>query len=775
MKLQAIWVYHVAFTHMNLNIPRISYDSQSMMQFIKKNIKNSWLSKLYHIAGTGRLLALVFLLPALYLQISDPPFLVNFRNNIFDYYQQWQPRKNNKDRIVAILDIDEKSLLQLGQWPWPRNYLAALVQNATKMGAVVIGFDMVFSEEDRLSPGKISENIPSLSQTTKKELRGLQSFDSMFAYQLKKSRVVLGVAVNPSWSDVNNLGLENMATIASLGADPRPFLKKYPGLIGNIPVLDKAASGRGMISLDQDFDGIVRQVPLANVVAGKIIPTLALDMLRVATGRNVISQANEQGLIGFKVAGSLVPTDRNGRIWIKYSPFSPDQYISAVDVIRGKIDSKKIAGKLLFVGTSATGLKDLRSSPLQSSLPGVEMHLQLLENILTKSYLFRPDYLAVFEWIGTIITGAILILLVPLIGAQMTMGLLLLISGIAISSSLYLFVNFSLLIDVSFTLFVSLLLYITLVFFNYLSTEKERTRIRHAFSHYLSPDLVSRLSASPDSLVLGGEEKEMTFLFCDVRDFTGISEIYKDDPQGLTRLINSFLTPMTDEILSHNGTIDKYMGDSIMAFWNAPLTNENHRQEAVISALGMMTRLKILNTDLEKLAQEQGRPFRELKIGIGLNTGTCIVGNLGSEQRFDYSVLGDAVNLASRLEGQSKTYGINIIIGQDTADHLTDFALVELDLIAVKGRKDAIKIYGLLGDSTLTSDTSYLDARDLISNLLGSYHNRDWEKAKEYATNLAENHPQFTILSNLYISRINTFIKVEPPEDWNGIYYATTK
>ncbi len=746
-----------------------------MGKFFRHNALSKHLRMLMNKFGTGRVLALAMLLPALYLQVLDPSFLANLRNSVFDYYQQWQPRENLPTRPVAVIDIDEKSLLQLGQWPWPRNYLAAMVQNATQMGAVVIGFDMVFAEEDRLSPDKMSESVASLSPETQKELKSLQSFDAIFANQLKRSRSVLGIAVNPSKTDVNNLGIERIATIATLGNDPKPFLRKFPGLIGNITTLDEAAIGRGMISLDQGFDGVVRRVPLANVVGDKIVPTLALDMLRVATGRNVISQATDSGLVGFKVAGTLVPTDKFGRIWIKYSEYDPDQYISAADVITGKVDPSRLNGKLLFVGTSATGLKDLRSSPLQSSLPGVEMHMQLLENILTQSYLFRPDYLAVLEWTGTTFTGIILILLVPLVGARMTIGLLGLISSIAVSSALYLFSEFSLLVDVTYTLFISLLLYINLVYFNYLSTEKERTRIRTAFSHYLSPDLVSQLSASPDSLVLGGEEKEMTFLFCDVRDFTGISETFRDDPQGLTRLINRFLTPMTDEILSHNGTIDKYMGDSIMAFWNAPLDTPDHEKLSAISALGMIKRLKTLNETIRQEAEAEERPFRELRIGIGLNTGTCIVGNLGSEQRFDYSVLGDPVNLASRLEGQSKTYGVSIVVGEDTAQKITEFALIELDFIAVKGRTTAVKIYGLMGDPDLARSSEFQAMQNAAHAMIEHYRNQEWDQAENFAKELKSLTPQFAVLSDLYLMRIKTFQETPPPSRWDGVYRATSK
>ncbi|MEP3246919.1 MAG: adenylate/guanylate cyclase domain-containing protein [Sneathiella sp.] len=724
---------------------------------------------------TGRLPAFLLLFFALYFQIADPSFLSNFRNRVFDYYQQWQPREAPDNRPVVIVDIDEKSLLQLGQWPWPRNYLAALVQNASRRGALVIGFDMVFAEEDRLSPDKMAQSVSALSEAAQKEIAALQSFDTVFSRQIEKSRVILGIAVNPTEKDVNNLGLEKIATFGVLGQDPKLFLPRFTGLIGNIPKLDQHASGRGMITLDQDFDGIVRRVPLATVVGDKVIPALTLDMLRVATGRNVISQANEKGLLGFKISGTLVPTDKNGRIWIQYSPYSPEQYISASDIIFGKVGPDRLRGKLLLVGTSATGLKDLRASPLQSALPGVEMHMQLLENILTQSYLFRPEYLAVFEWTGTVFTGLTLIILVPLVGARATMGLLLIIGSIAISSSLFLFSEYSLLIDVSYTLFISLILYITLVYSNYMSTETERTRIRTAFSRYLSPDLVSQLSASPESLVLGGEEKEMTFLFCDVRDFTGISEAFRDDPQGLTHLINRFLTPMTDEILSCNGTIDKYMGDAIMSFWNAPLDNPDHQQDAARAALGMLSRLEELNTELEQEARENNVSFTELKVGIGLNTGKCIVGNLGSRQRFDYSVLGDPVNLASRLEGQTKDYGFNIIVGEDTASALPGYALIELDLIAVKGRSRAIKIFGLIGLPEMTETDHFKTSQKLSTSFLNAYRAQDWSLAREFLKSMKEHDDYLHRFCDYFSKRIDLFEETPPPVGWDGVFKALRK
>ncbi|TNE33676.1 MAG: adenylate/guanylate cyclase domain-containing protein [Alphaproteobacteria bacterium] len=724
---------------------------------------------------SGRLSALVILLAALALQVYDPPFLANFRDRVFDLYQQSKPRIAPPERPVAVIDIDEKSLLALGQWPWPRSYLARLVENATRSGAVVIGFDMLFAESDRLSPDHMARNIEGLSGNAQSEIAKLPSFDDMFARAISQSRVVLGISVSPDWRGANNYGLDRIPSFAVLGDNPKPHLTHYPALIGNIAKLDAAAAGRGMVSLDQDFDGIIRRIPLASRVHDKVIPSLALDMLRVATGRNVIIQANDHGITGFKVAGTLVPTDTRGRIWVKYAEYDPSLYVSAVDVINGTVDPKKLAGRLILVGTSATGLKDLRASPLTSNLPGVEMHLQLLENILTQSYLFRPDFIALFEWAGTLATGLALILLVPLVGARATLGLLLFIASVAISSSIYLFISRSVLIDVSYTVTVSTLIYITLVYSNYLGTEQERTRIRTAFAHYLAPELVKRLSASPDSLVLGGEEKEMTFMFCDVREFTVISEGYKHDPQGLTHLINRFLTPMTGEILGHKGTIDKYMGDAIMAFWNAPLDNPDHPKDAVDAALEMIKKLAALNQELEAEARRDGRPFKQLRIGLGLNTGVCIVGNLGSLQRFDYSVLGDPVNLASRLEGQTKEYGFSIILGESTASAVMDYALIELDLIAVKGKQEAVKIYGLLGDPAHRDNPDFMAADAGIRDFLTLYRSRDWDAALLKIEEVGALNPKLEKYAKLYRERIIVFKEDPPPADWDGVFRAVSK
>lgn len=723
----------------------------------------------------GRLIAFAILLSALFLQYSDPVFLQNFRHRLFDIYQQYLPKKNISSRQVMVVDIDERSLLELGQWPWPRNQLAQMIDNLNTMGARVIGFDMIFGEDDRLSPGNIVNTIPNLPANVIADLKSRQSFDSVFSQAIERSKVVLGIAVSEKADGANNYGYTSTANFIKIGEDPTPYLRNYPAVVGNIAILDDAAHGRGMISLDQDFDGIVRQIPLANRVGDKLLPSITLDMLRVANDHNVAIRTGEFGIEEFIIAGSTIPTDFRGRVWINYSPYDPARYISASDVISNSVDPAIIKDRYILVGTSAAGLKDLRSSPLTAALPGVEMHVQLLENVLAKSFLIRSEIYSVLEWGGTFFISLGLIILVPIVGARFTLGLLVIATGLAVASTIYLFSHQAILVDFTYSLAVTIGIYIILVYASYLSSEQERTRIRSAFSQYLSPDLVKRLTASPENLVLGGEEREMTFLFCDVRDFTGISETYKNDPQGLTTLINDFLTPMTDQILRHQGTIDKYMGDNIMAFWNAPLENPNHAKDAVDAALTMVEELKEVNQTVGAKAKTEGLSLPTLRIGIGLNTGTCIVGNLGSQQRFDYSVLGDSVNLASRLEGLNKTYGLSIIVGEDTVSAVDGYAFLELDKIAVKGRTAATQIYAVMGDQETRASDHFQRCFNKTQQMLDGYRSQNWAATVEFANSLKKLEPTLTKIADLYVNRVEKFKESPPPEDWDGVFRATSK
>jgi adenylate cyclase len=345
-------------------------------------------------------------------------------------------------------------------------------------------------------------------------------------------------------------------------------------------------------------------------------------------------------------------------------------------------------------------------------------------------------------------------------------------------ASWYFYVQNRLLFDFTYPLLSSVLVYLTLMFSNYMSEEAQRRRIRSAFGQYLSPALVEQLAQSPDKLVLGGEDREMSILFSDVRGFTTISELYKDDPQGLTSLMNSFLTPLTNAIIEHKGTIDKYMGDAVMAFWNAPLDDANHEINACEAALEMLRRVDTLNSQREQQAKESGQRFIPIKVGVGINTGRCVVGNMGSDLRFNYSVLGDPVNLASRLEGQSKTYGLPIILGSRTATAVGDkFAVLELDCITVKGKTEPESVYTVLGRSDVADSDRFGQLRQNVNDMLTRFRQQDFSGATQAIERCRKFGDGFGLsyLFDIYSERIRVFEENPPPADWNGVFVLETK
>ena len=429
----------------------------------------------------------------------------------------------------------------------------------------------------------------------------------------------------------------------------------------------------------------------------------------------------------------------------------------------------------MLVGAAAAGLRDLRSTPLESGLPAVEVHAHLIENMIQKTHLIRPYYGLGMEVVILVVLGLAMIVVLPMIGARWTLLALLVIGGGLIGGAVYFLREHLMLVDPSYPVLAAAVVYTYLSYASHVSEERQRLFIRGAFSQYLSPALVERLAGEPGSLKLGGEVREMTFLFCDIRGFTSISEGFKSDPQGLTRLINQFLTPMTDAILARRGTIDKYMGDCIMAFWNAPIEDPEHARHACDSALVMYEELDALNERLAAEAEAEGREAKTLNVGVGLNTGECVVGNMGSEQRFDYSVLGDAVNLASRLEGQSTTYGVDIVIGEDTARAVSEFAMLELDLIAVKGKAEAVRIYALLGDGAARLAPEFKRLAALQEAMLAAYRSQQWDQAAAGLAEIRGADSALGTLCDLYEERIRQY-RLEPPDsDWDGVFVATEK
>lgn len=738
--------------------------------------------------GFARTAGLVLMIAMLALRIADPIFVEVIRNQAFDYYQRLKPR-HYKPAPVIIVDIDEKSLEKYGQWPWPRTLLAKLVQKLAKNGTAAMAFDIVFAEADRLSPNMIAVDNIGLSKAAQKELKALPSNDEAFAFTIARARVVLGQTSTRSADDEKNIDQEMAkAQYAFLGPDPRPFMYHFPEIVQNMPQLEKNASGRGIFTVKPDADGIFRKVPLVMVVKDHIRLSLSAELLRIATGGKAFAiKSNEAGIDGVVLARKLVKTDANGVVWPYFSPHLQSRYISAADILDGKVGPQQLRGRLAFIGTSAVGLEDYRATPMGTSMPGVEIHAQLIENILSGELLFRPNYAIGIELAAILGICLLTIALVPSLGALWSMLVAAVIVGSYLGYSYYAFAQHRALIDPTFPVAAALAMFMLLGTANYIREEQKRRQIRGAFGQYISPHLVEQLAKDPDKLVLGGETKDLSVLFSDVRGFTPISESYKDNPHGLTVLMNKFLTKLSEAAMRFQGTIDKFMGDAIMVFWNAPLDDPDHALNACKSALAMLEDVDALNKkmlqDHEALlaaGEEPEAPYHAINIGIGVNSGTAVVGNMGSENRFDYTALGDTVNIAARLEGQSKPYGIKIVLGENTAHAVEGkMATIELDLIRVKGKKEPQRIYGLFGDEKLLKDQKFREFAQANLDMLAHYRAQTWREATESLKNLRKLNSELKLdcegYFGLYEQRIQEFSTNPPPEDWDGVYTATSK
>ena len=727
--------------------------------------------------GYARLLCIALLIGLAVMRIADPPPVEELRVRIFDAFQVIDPRVKTA-RPVVIVDIDEKSLAKFGQWPWPRTRIADVVANLTRLGAVVIAFDIVFAEPDRLNPDVAADTIRNLDDETRTKLRALPSNDQLFAEAMRNSRVVLGESGLPYVLRELDKNLP-VTGLAMLGEDPQRFMLNFPGLLRNTPVLEAAAGGRGLFTIRTERDGIVRRVPVIMQAQGLTMPSLTFEMLRLATGSDTIFiKSDVAGIKSVAVKGFEVPTDRNGQLWVHFAHHDPSIFVSAADVLEGSVEPQTIAEKLVLIGTSAVGLLDVKTTPVSPVMPGVEIHAQVLEAALTKKLLSQPSYGPILEFGAALLLGIAVIWLAPLFGPVTLVAVGAFIAALLVGTSWYFYTQHMLLIDFTYPLLSTTAIYLTLIFSSFVREQAQRRQIRSAFGQYLSPALIEQLAQSPEKLVLGGEEREMTIMFSDVRGFTTISESFKNDPQGLTGLMNRFLTPLTNAIIARKGTIDKYMGDAIVAFWNAPLDDKEHQLNGCEAAVDMLERIDMLNKQRELEAQEGGPAFFPLNVGIGLNTGVCVVGNMGSDLRFDYSVLGDTVNLASRLEGQSKEYGFPIIVGSKTALAVKDkFAILELDFVMVKGKKEPEVIYAIAGRADTAQSGRFQRLRNLTIEMLACYRSRDWEGALAAIERgrRTDEARALELLYNLYEARIRGYQTNPPPDDWNGAFALLTK
>jgi len=720
---------------------------------------------------------------SLALRVWDPSPVARLRALVFDAYQRVDPRSFDPALPVRIVDIDEESLHKIGQWPWPRTVLARLVDKLTQEGAAAIAFDMVFPEPDRMSPAnavKYWPPSPALN-SLKAEVDKLPSNDQKLAKSIRRAPVVLGFIASPN----NDTLPETKAGFSYAGDDPRLFAPYYPGAAASLKVLQDPAQGAGALNWIPEFDQIIRRMPIVVRIGDTLYPSLAADVLRLAQGASTYivkssgassekSFGEKTGIVKVRVGNFEIPTEANGQMWIRFTPQSKKRYLPAWKVLNGEIGKDEIEGRILLIGTSAAGLLDLRASPLEASVPGVELHAQAIEQILQGAYLQRPDFATPAELLYILVLGLIIAFLIYKSGALggAVLGAIA-VAGV-IGISWYAFDDLGWLVDPVYPAIALSAIYLAGTLYMFLRTERERNRVRNAFSHYMAPALVERLADDPGKLKLGGETRDMTLLFSDVRGFTTISEGL--DAEELTRFLNGLFTPLSNIILEEQGTIDKFMGDALMAFWNAPLDDAKHPSHACSAALRIMQEMKALNERWRQETEAKGRPFKEVKLGIGLNTGVCCVGNLGSDTRFDYSVIGDNVNVASRLEGQSKTYDLMTIVGEETTARAPDFAFLEIDLLKVKGKTSATRIFALLGDSALKESTPFIDLTAKHGEFLTRYRAKDWDAAETLSYDCEKmDGTQLNRLYALYRERIAAFRATPPPPDWDGTAEALSK
>jgi adenylate cyclase len=663
------------------------------------------------------------------LRAYDPRIVTELKERTFDTYQRLKPRAYT-DLPVRIVDIDEASIAEYGQWPWPRTRLAALTRRLADLGAGVIAYDVIFSEPDRTTPSRLANDLkdsgaPDLDQTMKL-LANLPDHDRTFADAIGKTGVVLGFAAGNAANDKRP---PVRAGLAFVGVNPTKVLAPFHGTVSSLPIFNEAAAGIGGINLSSyDRAGIVRRVPMLFSDGANVYPGLAIEALRVAqnqksiivrgTGSSGDSDTGHAALIDMRVGAFKLPLTSNGESWVYFSRDRPQRYVSVKDILdpaKGVAVKPLIDGAIVLVGASAAGLMDSRATPL-GPVPGVAIQAQLIEQILAQDFIERPDWTNGLEIVLTVSFGALVAGLVLAFGARFSFyaGVVVFVAGLA--GSWIAFSHFRLLIDPIFPSLAALAVYIAVERVLHVASDHEKKFVRQAFGQYLAPELLAQLENSPQAMRLGGESRDISVMFMDVRGFTPISEALT--ATELVDFINMLLAPLSDAIQDELGTIDKYIGDSIMAFWNAPVDIPDHATRACRAALKMREAVNALNDSDAFGFSARGFEDSRVRIGVGINAGLACVGNMGSQRRFNYSAMGDVVNVAARIESASKTLNVDLLVSEDVAQRTRGIALLEADEILLKGKSRPTKIYAIAGDETVAASPEFAEWKRLHGALL---------------------------------------------------------
>jgi adenylate cyclase len=733
--------------------------------------------------GLSLLIVIAFLLQV--VGLYRLPFLERLENQLYDTRLKLVMPRTMDPRIV-IVDIDEKSLAREGHWPWGRDRLGQLVDTLFEHYHIgVLGFDVVFAEKDEGSGLKILEQLAAteLKQdgpflATLEKIRPALQRDRLFAKSLQGRPVVLAYYFQPARGndDRAQTGILPGAVMDLDGPDVSglPLVKAY-GYGANLPALQGNALAGGYFDNPLvDGDGVYRRVPLVQAFEDKLYESLSLAVTRVLLGSPPVEMVIEyQGsdqtkpvLEWLQINGLSIPVDEQGSALVPYrGPQGSFPYVSASDVLSKGVDLAVLDGAIVLVGTTAPGLHDLRSTPVQNVYPGVEVHANLISGLLDETIKHKPGYAVGIEFVQLVLIGLLLSLCLPRLSAIWSLVFASAVLTAALGLNLYAWQTGNIVIPLACSLMLTLTLFVVHMSYGFFVEGRTRRYLARLFGQYVPPELVDEMSKAPSDFGLAGESREMTVLFSDVRGFTSISEDLP--PNQVTQLMNEILTPMTSIIHKHRGTIDKYMGDAIMAFWGAPLDDDEHSRHALEAALEMIDALP----EIQKRFTQKGWPA--VRIGIGLNTGTMNVGNMGSEFRMAYTVLGDAVNLGSRLEGLTKQYGVSVIVSEHVKEKIPDYAFRELDRVQVKGKDEPVTIFEPLGPM---ADMDVISQEELqaYQQALTFYREQDWTVALSRFQDLHTKAPDCK-LYDMYMKRIVLFRTGPPNPNWDGVYIHKTK
>lgn len=694
---------------------------------------------------------------------------------------------------VVIATIDEKSLSELGRWPWPRTHIARLVDRLKQNGAKAVGFDIAFAEPDQNSSIKAIDELSAemiksgVDDTRVRDILNRKKMtadtDAILAESTAQAKnVTLGYIFHLNAKDVAHIGKKEIDRAADnitasryqmirekAPPDESAFVHAYAAA-ANITSLSEAAENSGYFNAFPDTDGTFRWAPLVIKFQDNYYMPLSMSLImQYLDSPTLFLNLNDFGVEGITIGDIEIPTDEAGRMLINYlGPAKTFPHYAITDILQGRIAPEKFQDKIVIVGATAMAMGDLRVTPFNAVYPGIEIHANVIDNILHRHFLQRSAWTSLIDFCALIFFGLLIGFVIPRVKAVQGIALTTLIVVFFVAANTLIFTRFNIWLNLIYPVLTIIFVYLGISIYRYITEEREKKKIKGAFHYYLTASVINEMLKDPTKLKLGGDKKDLSVLFSDIRGFTSISE--KLTPEALVQLLNEYLTAMTNVVFHYDGLLDKYMGDAIMAVFGAPLDQPDHPVRACRTALGMMAELKILQ---EKWRGE-GRPV--INIGVGVNTGDMVVGNMGSEMRFDYTVMGDAVNLGSRLEGINKEYGTNIVISEYTYETVKDvFVCRELDSVRVKGKNQPVRIYELLGEKDDKDDAEkWGNGVGLFEEGLATYKQGRWDEAIELFRKVLEIRPSDPP-SQLYIERCR-MLKERPPEGlWDGVYTMTKK